>query len=72
MTTFPYLQLSFFFQEAIANFPFNWTAILSSDLGLSEPAFISLLHNRFEMQSDAVLNDTEKGLVEALKTVFQH
>ncbi|KAK7115922.1 hypothetical protein V1264_001706 [Littorina saxatilis] len=59
-----------FDQEAIANFNIVWMSILTSDLGLSEQAFVNLLLNRHEMQPRAVLDDTEKKLVDALRTAF--
>ncbi|XP_076443333.1 uncharacterized protein KIAA0825-like isoform X2 [Babylonia areolata] len=59
-----------FDQEAIANFSVDWMAMLTSDLGLSEHSFLNLLRNRHEMQPGAVLDDTEKKLVDALRTAF--
>ncbi|KAK7489269.1 hypothetical protein BaRGS_00019521 [Batillaria attramentaria] len=61
-----------FDQEAIASFPFDWPAILTSDLGLSEAAFTNLLFNRHEMQSNAVLDDSEKRMVSVLRSAFDH
>ncbi|XP_025078589.1 uncharacterized protein KIAA0825-like isoform X3 [Pomacea canaliculata] len=61
---------SVFDQEAIANFPFDWYALLTSDLGLSEAAFLNLLSHRFEMQLDAELTDAERRMVDNLRSTY--
>lgn len=62
--------LVFLKQEAIANFPFDWYALLTSDLGLSEAAFLNLLSHRFEMQLDAELTDAERRMVDNLRSTY--
>ena len=44
--------------------------MLTCDLGLSEQSFVNLLCNRHELQANAVLNDTEKKLVDVLRSAF--
>ncbi|XP_005088941.2 uncharacterized protein KIAA0825 [Aplysia californica] len=61
-----------FNQMAIQEFPFDWMAILTSDLGLSQPAFRSLLMNRHEMQEGATLEEAEKKPVDVLRAVYEH
>ena len=53
-------------------YPFNWSQVLQSDLGLSEFGFKTLLYHRHEMQDGAYLEDSEKRPVEILKSVFEH
>ncbi|ESP00922.1 hypothetical protein LOTGIDRAFT_176460, partial [Lottia gigantea] len=60
-----------FQQEFIMNFNLNWTAMLQSDLGLSEHGFSSLLYNRHEMQDGAYLEEAEKRPVEILRSLFE-
>ncbi|KAL8577449.1 hypothetical protein ACOMHN_048084 [Nucella lapillus] len=59
-----------FDQEAIATFNLDWAAMLTSDLGLSEHAFLNLLRNRQEMKPGAVLDDIEKKQVDGLRSAF--
>ncbi|XP_048250492.1 uncharacterized protein KIAA0825-like [Haliotis rufescens] len=59
-----------FDQDYILHFPFKWSEMLQSDLGLSEHGFRSLLFHRHEMQDGAFLEDVEKKPVEVLKAKF--
>jgi len=49
------------------NMSLDWSALLQSDLGLSQLNFRNLLHHRHDMQDDAYLEDNEKRLVDALR-----
>ncbi|XP_059169109.1 uncharacterized protein KIAA0825-like [Physella acuta] len=60
-----------FNQKAIIEFPFDWLALLTSDLGLSQAAFRTLLMNRHEMQDGATLEENEKKPVDVLKAVYE-
>jgi hypothetical protein len=62
--------LLFFPQDAIMSFDHDWMGMLTSDLGLSQQAFLILLANRHEMQPTAVLDDAEKKYVDALRSVL--
>ena len=57
---------------AIQEFTFDWQAILSGDLGLSQPAFRNLLMNRHEMQDGATLEEAEKKPVDVLRAVYEN
>lgn len=57
-------------QDKIASFPFEWPSLLQSDLGLLPTAVRKLVCNRFELQEDAYLEDSEKVLVEKIKKLF--
>ncbi|XP_041373481.1 uncharacterized protein KIAA0825-like [Gigantopelta aegis] len=72
VTEFNKIGDNFLDQNFIMSFPFNWSQILQSDLGLSEFGFKTLLYNRHEMQDGAYLEDSEKRPVEILKSVFEH
>lgn len=50
----------------------DWQKLLSSDLGLSEYGFHTLLYNRHEMQDGAYLEENEKKPVEVLRSVYEH
>lgn len=54
------------------NFNIDWQKLLSSDLGLSEYGFRTLLYNRHEMQDGEYLEENEKKPVEVLKSVYEH
>ncbi|XP_031571022.1 uncharacterized protein KIAA0825-like [Actinia tenebrosa] len=56
-----------FDQAKIASFPFDWGALLQSDLGLVPNALKRLVCHRFEMQDSSYLEESEKGVVEKLK-----
>jgi len=64
--------MGYFFplQTAIMTFPWDWSALLHSDLGLSQVGFRSLLFNRHDMQDDAYLEENEKKPVESLRRKF--
>lgn len=59
-------------QPTIKSFNINWQDLLSSDLGVSEFGFRSLLYNRHEMQDGAYLEEQEKKPVETLKSVYEN
>lgn len=59
-----------FDQEKIASFPFEWSALLQSELGLLPNAVRKLVLNRFEMQPGAYLEENEKPFVERIKKVY--
>lgn len=59
-------------QEAIQEFAFDWNGILTSDMGLSQAAFRTLLMNRHEMQEGATLEEAEKKPVDVLRAVYEH
>jgi hypothetical protein len=59
-----------FDQAKIASFPFDWGALLQSDLGLVPNALRRLVCNRFEMQDGAYLEESEKDLVDKLKAFY--
>jgi hypothetical protein len=52
------------------NFSWDWSALLYSDLGLSQVGFRELLFNRHEMQDGAYLEENEKKPVESLRRKF--
>lgn len=60
------------FQPTIEMFNINWQDLLTSDLGVSEFGFRSLLYNRHEMQDGAFLEEQEKKPVETLKSVYEN
>ncbi|KAH9488353.1 hypothetical protein Btru_063709 [Bulinus truncatus] len=66
------LGTSSFNQKAIREFTFDWVALLTSDLGLSQFAFRNLLMNRYEMQDGAHLEEEEKKPVDVLRAVYEH
>ncbi|XP_055885890.1 uncharacterized protein KIAA0825 homolog isoform X1 [Biomphalaria glabrata] len=66
------LGSSSFNQKAIMEFTFDWVALLTSDLGLSQFAFRNLLMNRYEMQEGAHLEEDEKKPVDVLRAVYEH
>jgi len=51
-------------------FSHNWLALLQSDLGISRVGFQTLLFHRHDMQKGALVEDSEKRLVEALHKKF--
>lgn len=61
-----------FDHPTIESFNINWQELLSSDLGISEFGFRSLLYNRHEMQDGAYLEEQEKKPVETLKSVYEN
>lgn len=56
-----------FDQAKIASFPYDWTTLLQSDLGLVPNALKRLVCHRFEMQDASYLEESEKDVVEKLK-----
>ncbi|XP_062617081.1 uncharacterized protein KIAA0825-like [Saccostrea cucullata] len=61
-----------FDHATVENYDINWQDLLSSDLGISEFGFRSLLYNRHEMQDGAYLEEQEKKPVETLKSVYEN
>ncbi|KAK3709538.1 hypothetical protein QZH41_018988 [Actinostola sp. cb2023] len=59
-----------FDQAKIASFPFEWSSLLQSDLGLLPNAVRKLVCNRFEMQEGAYLEEGEKVQVDKIKAMF--
>ena len=59
-----------FNQDKIASFPFDWSTLLRSCLGASTDIVKRLAFNRSEMQEGASLEDSQRELVNALKTHF--
>jgi len=51
-------------------FQYHWVSLLKSDLGLSELGFRSLLFRRYDMQDDAMLDDSEQRYAAALRKKF--
>ena len=70
LTRIPLTSSILLFQAAIAELPWNWAALLQSDLGLTEAAFRSLLFHRHEMQDGAYLEETEMKPVQILRNKF--
>ena len=60
-----------FVQEQLADWPYPWTALLQSDLGLTEVTFSRLLYQRHEMQEGAYLEEREMRPVQGLRAKFE-
>jgi len=51
---------------------YDWVSMLKSDLGLSELGFRCLVFNRYDMQDDVQLDDSQQRYAVALRKKFDH
>ena len=63
-------NLSVCLQKAIADFSYDWSRLLCSDLGLSESGMRNLLSHRDDIQNSSYLSETEQKHINTLKTKF--
>jgi len=57
-------------QMALRSFSFDWISMLTSDLGLSELGFQSLLFNRHDIRDNAELDESEQRCATVLRRKF--
>lgn len=63
--------MMFLFQSALMDYKFDWGSLVSTDLGLGQVAFRSLLLNRPDIrESDLIEDASARRMAETLKKKY--